>query len=170
MPSIESVELSATGRRRRAVLTVTGAVVFDRRTDEGLNGAYLRVRLHAVDGRIRDLDDLGQVVGVCDTWFDRGSRAHYEPVLRWSGRHNGSPNWLGGGVDARRGDVARFRFRWDNRREKDDRLLDRSFNEDRPGRDEVVAVALCLPSLADGTPEPRGGSTPALSSVVSGRF
>lgn len=170
MPHIVSLELSASGRRRRAKLTVTGAIEFDRPGDEQLNGAYLRVRLHAVDATIRTVDDVGHIVGVCDTWFNLGHMERYEPVIRWSGRHSGSHNWLGGQVNATRSQRVLFQFRWDNRRSDDDARLERAFNEDRPGKDEIIAVALCLPSLADGTPEPRGAAPPVLSNRVTGRF
>lgn len=158
MPSIQSIELAVSGRRRRASLRVTGSVAFDGTGDAALNGAYLRVRLHAVDSPIRDVDDAGRLLAICDTWFNLGHMERYEPAIRWSGRHSGSENWQGGQINATRDERARFRFLWDNRRTEDDFVLERAFNEDRPGQDEVVAVALCLPSLADGTPEPRGAS------------
>lgn len=169
MPRISDLELSVSGRRRRAELTVTGTVAFDR-SDARLNGAYLRVRLHAVDSRIRRPEDVGEVLCLCDAWFVRGAMERYEPVLEWSGRHLGSANWLGGQINASDSDRARFRFSWDNRRIEDGGLLERAFNEDRPGKDEVAAVALCLPSLADGRPYPEGSSAPVVSNTVSRRF
>lgn len=169
MPRVADLEAEASGRRRRAVLQVTGTVLFDR-TETRLNGAYLRVRLHAVDSAIRTVDDVGELRCLCDAWFVRGRMERYEPVMRWSGRHIGSANWLGGQINATDSDRVRFRFRWDNRRLEDDGLFERAFNEDRPGKDELIAVALCLPSLPDGRPYPEGASAETLSNTVSSRF
>lgn len=169
MPRIADLELEASGRRRRAELRVTGTVLFDR-SEARLNGAYLRVRLHAVDSRIRSVEDVGELRSLCDAWFVRGRMERYEPVMRWSGRHSGSDNWLGGQINASDSDRARFRFTWDNRRVEAVPSFERAFNEDRPGKDEIVAVALCLPSLPDGSPFPEGEAAPVLSNTVSRRF
>ena len=170
MPRIASLRLSSMGRRRRAVLTVTGQVLFDGPGDDSLNGAYLRIILAAADRAIDDLDDIGETLSICDAWFVRGREERYRPVTRWDGRASGSENWQGGQVTLFSSNQSRFEFSWDNRREAGSRRLDRSFNEDRPGRDEVVATAQCLPSYPDGSEYPAGASDRVISNTISGRF
>lgn len=169
MPRIESLRLLSSGRRR-AVLTVSGRVVFDAPGDASLNGAYLRIILAAVDRRVSELEDIGETLSTCDTWFVRGREENYAPSTGWDGRSLGSANWLGGTVVPAGADRSTFRFGWDNRREPGGRLRDREFNEDRRGPDEVIATAQCLPSLPDGSDYPEGASVRVMSNIISGRF
>lgn len=170
MPRVSELVLRKTGSRRRLELTTSGTVLFDRDGDSARNGVLLRVTLHAQDRPLAGIESVGNTLCLCDVWLVRGQNRIYEPSPTWDGNGSGSENWLGGTasfVSANRHD---FEFSWDNRRTRDGGWLDRIFNEDRPGKDEIVASARVLPVIPGGSASDDFPIRSVVSEMIRGRF
>ena len=142
MARLESVRLDAAGRRRSAVFTLTGRLVWEA-SDRSRNGAEM---LFLFRGRDRGADDvlLNHVVWITKSRSDTG----VDGPVSWRVTADG-PAW------------SDFELRVEN---SNDFFWGRRFNEDIPGRDEVYARLGVQDSngvrIADGVE----------SNVVTGRF
>lgn len=142
MPQINELELRVSGRRRRARFTVTGVIDYDD-SDLSRNGVYIFFNFNGRDG----LDT--EIIRGRQLWTTRG---------RETNESEGLDSWRFIPSSPTR---TRFEVVFRNERSRPSR---RSFNEDRPGRDEVF----CWLQLrdADGTLLSDGIE----SNTVTGRF
>ncbi len=143
MARIENLRLADAGRRRRATFTVRGTLVWEN-TDASRNNAEIRVSF------------FGQ---------DRGAdeRIANNVVVAVKGRSGrvaeGRAVWTLSAVEPTRTDFVLLR------ENTNDVGAGRGFNEDRPGRDEVYAMAV-IRDPADAT----NISEWARSNTVTGRY
>lgn len=142
MPQINELVLRVSGRRRGARFIVTGVINYDD-SDLSRNGVYVFFNFNGRDG----LDT--EIIRGRQLWTTRG---------RTTNENEGLDSWSFIPSSPTR---TRFEIIFRNQRSRPSR---RSFNEDRPGRDEVF----CWVQIrdADGTLLTDGQD----SNTVSGRF
>ncbi|MEM7432745.1 MAG: hypothetical protein AAF351_12550 [Pseudomonadota bacterium] len=144
MARIEDLRLSDSGRKRRARMAVTGVVVFEE-VDGARNEVELRVSFFGQDGR----DDHRLANNV--TKIVRG-----QSDGEGEGDHS---TWEVNAISPSRSEFLLVR-------ENDNSIwTGRTFNEDKPGRDEVFARAVVRDSMSS-----ENLSEWARSNTVSGRY
>ena len=143
MARIENLQLTDAGRRRNATFTVRGTVIWED-TDASRNAMEIRVSFFGADRG--DDDRLANNVAVA--------------VKGQSDRiDEGEAAWTITAVNPTRTDFVLVR------ENSNDVAWRRTFNEDRPGRDEVYAMAV-VRSHIDGT----NLSEWVRSNTVTGRY
>ena len=143
MARIENLQLADAGRRRNATFTVRGTVIWED-TDASRNAAEIRVSFFGADRG--DDDRLANNVAVA--------------VKGQSDRiDEGEAAWTITAVNPTRTDFVLVR------ENSNDVAWRRTFNEDRPGRDEVYAMAV-VRNHVDGT----NLSEWVRSNTVTGRY